>query len=626
MQIVWSVKNKLLAKRRAVLLCGVLLCCLLFGGCRLLKEYAFFSVGSENVGALKDKNESVFYPVVVVDSLFYQVEEPAGMVPKNENITFFLNYEPGFTFASCDYATYRVQETEEGVFLTLEDVNAPTRVYVTSQKKKPDPEPARIVTLTYDANGGIWTGNREDPRGLQSQTVTLTTHIRPNTLNGNGLTREGYTLTGWNTKADGSGTHVGLGSRTDTNIGILYAEWAAWTDPSYFTYRRNENGVILTGYKGPGSLDSLVIPARLDGLAVTEIAGSFTTNMPCKSLQAKALILPDGVREVESSAFSMAEFEELFFFDSLTMMGERAFFTPVRTVHIQAAMPPVYQKNNANAAFADKLDRLMLAQGKKKLALFAGCSLSYGLDSSLVEASFPDYEVFNLGVIGGISARFQMDIIERFLEPGDTFVHAPEEMSGGQLYFDISCDYRMFIMVEGNYDLLSLADLSYGEDLWKAYNMYVKMKSEEEPGSYEDFSLDYNHYGDILLPRPFEEDNAEKRDVSYNNGEYVFSCEYLTDRAMDRLCGMYDSLKEKGINVLISYAPVNLDGLADLDGAIEFEKRFTAMLKERGWQPVSRLEDYLFQGRYFYDSDYHLNEYGALLRTRILISDLFDIL
>lgn len=305
-------------------------------------------------------------------------------------------------------------------------------------------------------------------------------------------------------------------------------------------------------------------------------------------------------------------------------MGENAFPNSIQTVHINAALPPVYQKQNANARFADNLDRLMAAKGQPKLAFFAGCSMSYGLVSEMVQEAFPDRTVVNLGVIGGINARYQLEIIRPFLEEGDVFIHAPEEMSGAQLLNDISCDYRMLVTVEGNYDLLALADLSYAGDFWKDYGSYVRMRADEAPGSYTDNSYEYNRYGDILLSRPYEEDDALRQDVTRSGGAYVFRSDVLTERGLDRLCGYYNSLRDKGVTVLISYAPVNRDGLSDGQGAEAFEAEFANALAKRGWSPCSRLTDYLLPGRYFYDSDYHLNEGGALVRTRLLIRDILQ--
>ena len=41
-----------------------------------------------------------------------------------------------------------------------------------------------------------------------------------------------------------------------------------------------------------------------------------------------------------------------------------------------------------------------------------------------------------------------------------------------------------------------------------------------------------------------------------------------------------------------------------------------------GYRVISSVKDYVMEGRYFYDSDYHLGEGGAALRTARLIEDL----
>ena len=46
------------------------------------------------------------------------------------------------------------------------------------------------------------------------------------------------------------------------------------------------------------------------------------------------------------------------------------------------------------------------------------------------------------------------------------------------------------------------------------------------------------------------------------------------------------------------------------------------MLAERGYAPISDYIDYLWPGRFFYDSDYHLNDLGAIFRTERLLLDM----
>ncbi len=46
------------------------------------------------------------------------------------------------------------------------------------------------------------------------------------------------------------------------------------------------------------------------------------------------------------------------------------------------------------------------------------------------------------------------------------------------------------------------------------------------------------------------------------------------------------------------------------------------MLLPYGYVPIYKVEDYMYKGRYFFDSDYHLNDLVAALRTEQLIKDL----
>ena len=86
------------------------------------------------------------------------------------------------------------------------------------------------VTLAYDANGGSGAPNDQSGDSFSDVTVSDTTP-----------TREGYSFTGWNTAADGTGvdypadsTYTLPASGTDT----LYAQW----DPNTVTLAYDANG------------------------------------------------------------------------------------------------------------------------------------------------------------------------------------------------------------------------------------------------------------------------------------------------------------------------------------------------------------------------------------------------
>ena len=83
-----------------------------------------------------------------------------------------------------------------------------------------------VLSLVYMPNGGT----------ESAVTVEQIPNNSKVTLKGAIFTRPGYTLTGWNTAADGSGTSFALGAsarvtRIDSNV--LYAQWTANNDTAY---------------------------------------------------------------------------------------------------------------------------------------------------------------------------------------------------------------------------------------------------------------------------------------------------------------------------------------------------------------------------------------------------------
>lgn len=98
---------------------------------------------------------------------------------------------------------------------TINSLTAPATVFVQFEKI-----PASTYIVTFNANGGSGTMN--------SQSFT---ENEPQNLTANAFTRTGYTFSGWNTQANGSGTsYTNEQSVTLTTAGLtLYAQWTAKT-------------------------------------------------------------------------------------------------------------------------------------------------------------------------------------------------------------------------------------------------------------------------------------------------------------------------------------------------------------------------------------------------------------
>ena len=140
------------------------------------------------------------------------------------------------------------------------------------------------------------------------------------------ISREGYTLVGWNTKADGSGTQYAPGAVAETHEETaFYAVWKAINAPTpeKLTFTLLDDG---TGYSVKAAsteiADKVVIPATYEGLPVKEIEeGAFQS---CMSLT--SIIIPNSVTSIGSYAFSGCNgLTSITIPDSVTSIGESAF-------------------------------------------------------------------------------------------------------------------------------------------------------------------------------------------------------------------------------------------------------------------------------------------------------------
>lgn len=560
--------------------------------------------------------------VTIQDSMFFEQTGVAGSVKKGEDFVATIKMIPEYAPVSCTYKDYSIRKTELDTYeLTLKNVNKPSRVIVTSERDHSETLPEKHCSIIFDMNDGSGVTYQQD--------YTLTHHIRANTKSGEGLERDGYTLIGWNTNADASGTHVGLGSRISMDEGetkTLYAEWVKQIDQDKFAYSELEDGTIaLTGYKGSDVYDKLVIPSKVDGKDVTAITSTFTLNIRCGKISAPAIVLPSTINCIEASAFNSSNINEIYCFDNLSGVEVKAFPKGLKTAHINAIMPPHLQDFNYNVQFADNLDRIIENKDKKKLILFSGCSMCYGISSPRIQETFKDYVVIDAGINGEFNALFQLQIMLPYIQEGDILVHAPEQPNYYQLMQNKWVDERIFCMTEGNYDLLADADFSYSSLFFQALDWYGQYRAKKEECTYDDYNPLYNMYGDYLEERPYVEETELERDEQWHTKDWGFDTSLISERKLGDLIAIYNKFRLAGATVYWSWAPMNvMSPKTDtiMEDAVEYQNLLKAVMKTHDYKIISEVTDYIYKGRYFYDTDYHLNDLGIVIRTQQLIKDL----
>ena len=548
----------------------------------------------------------------------YHVTDPARTIKSGSDVSFTITLDDNWQFLGTDYhGETEITKEDDGktVNLVLHEVNYSESICIQAEKGK--------YEIVYDANGGQNISGDSDRVSI----CYRGTHQQINTSTGTDLfARDGYTLLGWNTRADGTGQAVGLGSRTEWKEGlVLYAQWIPWTGEADFVYKKVSGFAVITSYIGKAQ--QICVPSSLGGFPVRTIREQAFADTECKTV-----ILSPGIHEVEKWAFRNSRLEQLYIYDDLEKISDYAFqdCDMLRTLHINSIEAPAYSGNYFDT-FQDKYDRLLSLKDKKKIVLFSGSSTRFGYDSAMLDQAFPDYEVVNMGVFAYSPALPQLELIRSCMKEGDILLDSPEfDAANRQFCYQKELDYATFAMMESNYDAFADLDLREYAQVFTAFSAYQTARQDMERKNYDvcasDYDEDgneveepsYNEYGDYVVYRPNSTSEKPIYGLPVNYTVNAFPKETYIDSANAE----FQKFMDQGIKVYFTYSPRNKYALSK-DSTQEERARLHEYFKSQLHVPViSELEDSLYTGIYLYGTDNHLSTEGAQIRTEKVIHDL----
>ena len=548
----------------------------------------------------------------------YQVTDPVRTIKSGSDVSFTVTLDNNWQLLGTDYhGETEITKDDDGktVEIVLHEVKYSESICIQAEKGK--------YEILYDANGGQNTSGDSDRVSI----CYRGTHQRINTSIGTDLFfRKGYTLLGWNTRADGSGQAVGLGSRIAWKSGlVLYAQWTPWTDEADFIYKKVSGFAVITGYSGKAQ--QICIPPSLGELPVRTIRENAFADTDCKTV-----ILSPGIYEIEKWAFRNSHLEQLYIYDDLEKISDYAFqdCDMLHTLHINAIEAPAYSGNYFDT-FQDKYDRLLSMKDKKKIVLFSGSSTRFGYDSEMIDQAFPDYEVVNMGVFAYSPALPQLELIRSCMKEGDVLLDSPEfDAANRQFCYQKELDYATFAMMESDYDVFAQLDLREYKQIFTAFTAYQDARADMERKNYDvcasEYDEDgneveepsYNEYGDYVVYRP---NSTSEKPIYGLPVNYTVNA-YPKDTYIDSINTEFQRFLDQGIKVYFTYSPRNKYALSE-DSTQEERIRLHEYFKSQLNVPViSELEDSLYTGIYLYGTDNHLSTEGAQIRTEKVIRDL----
>lgn len=584
----------------------------LFWICLLLSAMVLTGCGHK-----KSEKENLCH-IVLESGVGYDVTDPVRTAEAGSDMSFTITMDDNWQFLGTDYhGETDVTKENDGktVKLVLHEVKYSESICIQAEKGK--------YEIIYDANGGEGLSGDSDRVSI----CYRGTHKRINTSTGTDVFyRDGYTLLGWNTKADGSGQAVGLGSRIAWQEGlVLYAQWVPWTDEADFTYKEVSGFAVITGYTGKGQ--EICVPSSLGGMPVRTIREQAFADTDCRTV-----ILSPGIYEIEKWAFKNSHLEQLYIYDDLEKVSDYAFqgCDMLRTLHINAIEAPAYSGNYFDT-FQDKYDRLLSLRDKKKIVLFSGSSTRFGYDSEMIDQAFPDYEVVNMGVFAYSPALPQLELILSCMKEGDILLDSPEfDAANRQFCYQTELDYATFAMMESDYDAFAELDIRGYKQVFTAFTAYQEARAVMERKNYDICAAEYdedgreveepsyNEYGDYVVYRP----NSANEEPIYGLPVNYTVNAFPKDTYIDSINAEFQKFLDHGIKVYFTYSPRNKYALSE-DSTQEERARLHEYFKSQLNVPViSELEDSLYTGIYLYGTDNHLSTEGVQIRTTKVIRDL----
>lgn len=264
------------------------------------------------------------------------------------------------------------------------------------------------------------------------------------------------------------------------------------------------------------------------------------------------------------------------------------------------------------ASLCDKVERLESIDGPK-IVLIGNSNLVFGVDSERIEQA-TGMPVVNMGLHGGTGNAFHEEMAKLHVTEGDIYIICHTDYADDD---SLSDEVLVWTAIEDHFELWELlrpSDIypmleNYPSYLKKCLPLYSIGQGNEDPDSIYARSS-FNEYGDILVER--------------KENKYTFETPVVppavNDITINRLNELNRWLNERGAALLVAAYPI---GKGELTAPEEEFEAFQKKLEEAlDCTVISQYTDYMFDYRYFYDTDYHLTDEGVALRTEQLITDI----
>lgn len=271
---------------------------------------------------------------------------------------------------------------------------------------------------------------------------------------------------------------------------------------------------------------------------------------------------------------------------------------------------PQYE-NGYNASLIDKVDRLESIEAPK-IVLLGNSNLAFGINSQLIEETV-GMPVVNMGGHGSNGNVFHEEMAKYNVTPRDIYILCHTSFDDNNTIGSMTT----WSSIENHFNLWKILrkdDIGtmarkFPIYLKRCLNLYSSGIGNQDPGGVYARSA-FNEYGDVAVLR---------KGSAYTFEDTVSPPE-IGDITIDRINELNDYITSRGATLLVAGYPIG-NGNITVDAAefIAFQEQLANRLD---CPVISNYVDYMFDYKYFYNTNLHLNSEGVNLRTTQLIADI----
>ena len=277
------------------------------------------------------------------------------------------------------------------------------------------------------------------------------------------------------------------------------------------------------------------------------------------------------------------------------------------------------------AALVDKVHNLESHKNDKKIVLIGGSNVAFGFDSRLLENEFKDYKVVNFGLYAMLGTKIMMDLAIDYIGKGDMVFLIPEINSQStSLYFNGESTLKA---LEDDMSIVWTLPNDNRDSVFGSYFDFVSNRGEQKDiinpsGVYQ--RKNFNDYGDVVYEELDEKGvpmrSRNRMAVHYDPTMMVDYSYSINQDFFDYVNAFNEDVNRKKAKLYYSFSPVNDKSVISKEDAIDY---YWSIRNHLACDVIGNPNEYIIDSRYFYDSNFHLNDAGTVYRSYLLAEDIY---